>query len=236
MFGDGACVRRHFSAFIYAKVGRMRILIAYFSRTGWTEKLAAALTDELKARGHTVDVEAIKPAVDYSVLREASRDFPRYQSILLSLASSSWRRHHIETYNQVEEDIQSLTHPDASDFDRICIGGPKWAQISYPVARYLHTVRGIRGKKVGSFATFGGPPLKTFELELIEKPMARLLGRLGAEVVANLGVSSAYHELGLMPLFRLLSKLKFGRPIEDFKLGSEYANRGIQSFCDNLLE
>jgi hypothetical protein len=214
----------------------MRILIAYFSRTGSTEKLAAALADELRSRGHTIEFEVIKPAVHYSLLRELSKDFPRYPSILLSLASSSWARHHIESYHQIEEDIQSLKYPDVSEFDRICIGGPKWAQISYPVARYLQTVRGIRGKKVGSFATFGGPPLKTFELELIEKPMARLLGRLGAEVVANLGVSSGYHEAGIMPLFKLESRLKFGRPIGDFKLGSEYASRGIQNFCDKLLE
>jgi hypothetical protein len=213
----------------------MRILIAYFSRTGSTEKLAAALADELKSRGHAVEFEVIKPVVYYSLLREVSRDFPRYPSILFSLASSSWRRHHIATYNQVEEDIQSLKYPDVSEFERICIGGPKWAQISYPVARYLRTVRGIRGKKVGSFATFGGPPLKVFELELIEKPMARLLGRMGAEVVANLGVTSAYHEAGILPLFRLLSRLKFGRPIEDFKPGTEFANRGLQDFCDNLL-
>jgi hypothetical protein len=213
----------------------MRILIAYFSRTGSTEKLAAALADELKSRGHAIEFEVIMPVVYYSLLREVSRDFPRYPSILFSLASSSWRRHHIATYNQVEEDIQALKYPDVSEFERICIGGPKWAQISYPVARYLRTVRGIRGKKVGSFATFGGPPLKTFELELIEKPMARLLGRMGAEVVANLGVSSAYHEAGILPLFRLLSRLKFGRPIEDFKLGTEYANRGLQDFCENLL-
>lgn len=213
----------------------MRILIAYFSRTGSTESLAAALADELKSRGHTIEFEVIKPVVYYSLLREVSRDFPRYPSILFSLASSSWRRHHIATYNQVEEDIESLKYPDVSEFERICIGGPKWAQISYPVARYLRTVRGIRGKKVGSFATFGGPPLKTFELELIEKPMARLLGRMGAEVVANLGVTSAYHEAGILPLFRLLSRLTFGRPIEDFKLGTEYANRGVQDFCDKLL-
>ena len=213
----------------------MRILIAYFSRTGSTESLAAALADELKSRGHTIEFEVIKPVVYYSLLREVSRDFPRYPSILFSLASSSWRRHHIATYNQVEEDIESLKYPDVSEFERICIGGPKWAQISYPVARYLRTVRGIGGKKVGSFATFGGPPLKTFELELIEKPMARLLGRMGAEVVANLGVTSAYHEAGILPLFRLLSRLIFGRPIEDFKLGTEYANRGVQDFCDKLL-
>ena len=195
-----------------------------------------ALADELRSRGHTIEFEVIKPTVRHTLLREISKDFPRYPSILLSLASSSWARHYIETYNQIEEDIQSLKHPDVSEFDRVCIGGPKWAQISYPVARYLQTVRGIRSKKVGSFATFGGPPLKTFELELIEKPMARLLGRLGAEVVANLSVSSAYHEAGFMPLFKLLSRLKFGRPIGDFKLGSDYANRGIKSFCDKVLE
>ncbi len=213
----------------------MRILMAYFSRTGSTEKLASALADELRSRGHAIEFEVIRPAVHYSPLREASRDFLRYPSILFSLASSAWRRHHVATYSQVEEDIQSLKYPDVSEFDRICIGGPKWAQVSYPVARYLQTVRGMRGKKVGSFTTFGGPPLKTFELELIEKPMARILGQLGAELVANLGVSSAYHELGIMPLFRLHSRLTFGRSIEDFKLGSEYASRGIQKFCDDLL-
>ncbi len=214
----------------------MEILLSYFSRTGYTEKLAMAIGYELRSRGHTLEIEVIKPAVYYSWLRELARDFPRYPSIGCGLVSSSWRRHHIETYYQVEEDIQPLKYPDVSGFERICIGGPKWAQISYPVARYLQTVRGIRGKKVGTFATFGGPPLESFELELIEKPMARLLERMGAEVVANLGVSSAYHEASLMPLFRLLSLLRFGRSIEDFTLGSEYAATGIQRFCNDLLE
>jgi hypothetical protein len=213
----------------------MRILIAYFSRTGSTEKLAASLADQLKRRGHAIEVEPIKAAVHYSLVREVFRDFPRYPSILLALANAAWRRHHIATYHQVEEDIEPLKYPDVSGFDRICIGGPKWAQISYPVARYLQTVRGLSGKKVASFATFGGPPLKTFELELIEKPMARALARMGAVVAANLGVTSAFHEAGIMPLFRLVSWLKFGRPIEEFKRGSDYANSCIQSFCDNLL-
>lgn len=214
----------------------MRILLSYFSRTGYSERLALAIGDELISRGHSLEWEVVKPAVYYSWLREAARDFPRYPSIACSLVSSFWRRHHIETYYQVEEDIQALRYPDVSGFDRVCIGGPKWAQVSYPVARYLQTVRGIRGKKVGSFATFGGPPLKSFELELIEKPMARLLGRMGAEVVANLGVSSAYHEASIMPLFRLMSLLRFGRPIEAFVLGSEYAAAGIQRFCNDLLQ
>jgi hypothetical protein len=210
-------------------------LIAYFSRTGSTEKLAGSLADALTSRGHAVHFESIKPAVRYSLIREVSRDFPRWPSIFLSLASASWRRHHIATYSQVEEDIQALKYPNVSEFDRICIGGPKWAQISYPVARYVRTVRGLGGKKVGSFATFGGPPLKAFELELIEKPMAQMLGRTGATVTGNLGVTSAFHEAGIMPLFRLVSRLKFGRPIEDFMLGSEYAAEGVRTFCDSLL-
>ena len=101
----------------------MRILIAYFSRTGSTQKLAAALADELRSRGHAIEFEVIKPAVYCCLIREVSRGFPRYPSILFSLASSSWRRHHIETYNQVEQDLQSLKYPDVSEFDRICIGG-----------------------------------------------------------------------------------------------------------------
>jgi hypothetical protein len=49
-------------------------------------------------------------------------------------------------------------------------------------------------------------------------------------------VSSAYHELGILPLFELVSWLWFRRPIEDFTLGSEYANSGIRKFCNDLLE
>lgn len=209
--------------------------MTYFSRTGSTEKLALALADELKARGHSIEFEVVKPEAQYSWIRLVSFDIIRYPSILLSLVSSWWKQHHLETYNQVEQDIQPLKYPDISGYDRICIGGPKWAQISYPIARYLQTVRGIRGKKIGAFATFGGPPLKTFELELIEKPMARLLGRMGAEVIASQCVTSAYHEASIMPLFRFMSRLSFNRPIEDFMLESEYARTGIQKFCDDLL-
>ena len=214
----------------------MRILVSYFSRTGNTENLAQAIGAELESRGHTLEWEVIKPAIYYSWLHEVARDFPRYLSIIASLTSVFWRRHHMETYCQVEEDIQPLRFPDVSGFDLVCIGGPKWAQISYPVARYLQTVRGIRGKQVGSFFTFGGPPLPIFEVELYEKPIARFLRRMGAEIVASLGLSSAYHEASIMPLFKLVSHLRFYRPIKNFTLGTEYAGSGIQKFCNDLLE
>ena len=88
---------------------------------------------------------------------------------------------------------------------------------------------------MGASSAVGGPPLKVFELELIEKPMARLLGRMGADVVTSLGLSSGFHEASIMPLFRIVSTRKFGRPIEDFMLGSAYADAGIARFCDELL-
>jgi hypothetical protein len=49
-------------------------------------------------------------------------------------------------------------------------------------------------------------------------------------------LSSAYHEASVMPVFRLVSRLRFGRPIKDFTMGSDYANSGIQKFCNDLLE
>jgi hypothetical protein len=213
----------------------MKVLISYFSRTGHTEGLAKAIADELASRGHEPEWEVIRPAVRYSWFRELVLDWPRYPSIGLSLVSASWRRRHLDTYHQIEEEIQALDHPDVSGFDLVCIGGPKWAQLSYPVARYCATVQGIRGKRVGSFFTFGGPPLKTFEIELYEKSMARMLARVGAAHAGNVGISSAYHEAGLLPLFRLASLLVFRRPVTSFTLGSEYAQKGIRKFCDDLI-
>jgi len=212
----------------------MRMLVAYFSHTGNTEKLALAIRVELEKRGHEVEVEKIKTAVTYSWLREAARDFPRYPSIIFSLMCAPWKRHHMRTYNQVEEDIQALQYPDVSEFDRICVGGPKWAQISYPVARYLQIVRGIRGKKVGTFCTFGGPPLPVFEEEFIFEPMRRLIERMGAQVIGRVCVSSAYHAARLMPLFRVLSRIRFRRPVTDFLLESEYGEAGVRNFCSAI--
>ncbi len=212
----------------------MNILMAYFSRTGCTETLAQEISRQLQIRGHSIEYEVIKASMSYSWIREVARDWPRYPSIAASIVSPTWREHHLRTYNQVEEDIQPLTYPNVKNFDCICVGGPKWAQISYPVARYLQIVRGIRNKKVGTFATFGGPPLKTFEVELIEKPLANLINRLGGHVVAHVGISSGYHEASIMPLFRLASRIRFRKPIKEFMMGSEYANTGIAGFCANL--
>ena len=76
--------------------------------------------------------------------------------------------------------------------------------------------------------------MKVFELELVFKPMTILIERMGAEVVANFAISSTYHAAGIMPLFRFLSRLRFSQPVEYFKIGSEYVDKGLRDFCDNI--
>jgi len=216
--------------------GKKKILISYFSRTGYTETLAKSIGNELKSRECSVVFDQIRPNVLYSWLREASRDFPKYPFFGLTLFIPPLRRLYLRHYHQIEEDIQPMQYSNVGEFDRVCIGGPKWATMSYPVARYLQTVRGITGKKTGIFTTFGGPPLNVFEIEMLDYPMTRLIERIGAEVVARSFVSSGYHEPGLMPVFGVISRLRYFKPMEYFTLGSDYANDSIKNFCDDLLK
>ena len=69
---------------------------------------------------------------------------------------------------------------------------------------------------------------------MVFKPMADRVAMLGGHVIANVGIFSAYHEAGYMPLFRLASRSLLGQPIENFTLGSDYAAKDILSFCDDL--
>ncbi len=212
----------------------MKILLAYYSRTGFTQRVMEDVKNSLDERGHTVEVERLEVLQTSSCVGEICKDLHHYPLIFFSSFKASWRERYISTYTQIEEDIAPLRYPDVSAFDRICIGGPKWAQISYPVARYLRTVSGLAGKKIGSVATFGGPPLPFFELAMIEKAMTRLASERGASIIAHLGLSSAYHELGVMPLFKCVSRIVLHQPIEAFMIGSDYANHLTRQFCDRI--
>lgn len=212
----------------------MKILLAYYSRTGFTKKVMDDVKDRLNECGHTVEVERLQVMRETSCVGEIWKDLHHYPLIFLSSFKTSWRERYLATYTQIEEDIAPLRYPDVSAFDCICIGSPKWAQVSYPVARYLRTVRGLAGKKIGSVATFGGPPLPFFELAMIEKAMTRMASERGASIIAHLGLSSAYHELGVMPLFRCASRIVLHKPIEFFMIGSDYANHLTWQFCDKI--
>lgn len=213
----------------------MNILIAYFSKTGYTKDFACAIEQELIARGHTVQFEIITRVKNRSWIHELFVELPLYPSIGLTLISRWWRGRHTKNYHQIEEAIKSLTYPDISRFDMVCIGGPKWAHISYPVARYIKTVKGLLGKKVGAFATFGGPPFNVFELKMISSSMERALKSQGADIISEAYISSNYHQItGLLPIMRFFAFIVLKRPVSDFILGSRYAKDEIDKFCNDI--
>jgi hypothetical protein len=214
----------------------MKILLAYYSRTGHTEALARRLEEGLEARGHSVVVERIEVVKPTSRWNLLVRQVYQYPLVLLSLLSATFRRWWLTHYPQPEDDVRPLAHADASGFDHVCIGGPKWCYISYPVARYLQRVAGLENKRVSAFATFGGPPLEVFELELLFEPMRARLRERGATLRATLGLSSSYHELSVLGIFKLVTRLKFGRPLEFFTIDGAYGKEKIAEFCDAIGE
>jgi hypothetical protein len=212
----------------------MKILVSCYSRTGHTEGLARRIAGELKTRGHTVVVDRIEVVRPKSRWNLLIRQVYQYPLVALSVLSSWFRGWWLKHYLQPEDDVQPLSHPDVSDFDHVCIGGPKWCYISYPVARYLKQVKGLRNKKVSAFATFGGPPLEVFELELLFEPLRARIQERGGTLVATLGLSSNYHELSVLGIFKLITRIRFRRPLEFFTVDSDYGKEKVREFCDTI--
>ncbi len=133
----------------------MKILMVYFSRTGYTERLIYEVKKNLETKGNTVYIERLRSLNEKSCVGEIWKDLHHYPLIFFSLFSKWWRQRYISNYTQVEDDIAPLQYSDVSEFDMVCIGGPKWAHVAYPVARYLRLVKGLEGKHIGSLYTFG---------------------------------------------------------------------------------
>jgi hypothetical protein len=216
----------------------MKILLAYYSRSGHTEKLALQLRKELEKQGHDVAVENIASLLAPSKWLLV----PPLWSALLVLPLVLWvpelRRWWFKRYPQREFEIGPLRHPDVSAFDLVCVGCPKWLYIAYPLARYLRVVDGLAGKRVGAFATFCGPPLEVFELEMLFAPIAHRLAARGARLGATLAVSSHFHEFfffrEMEALFRLISRLRFRRALRSFTLDSPWGREEVKRFCQSL--
>jgi len=214
----------------------MKILIASYSRTGFTEKLAERISQELISRGHIVKRDRIETVSRKNCWNLLFRQIYQYPLVGLSLISSSFYHLWVKIYHQPEEDIQPHNYPDVSEFDHVCIGSPKWAYTSYPIARYLKQITGLEHKPVSAFATFGGPPLQMFELKLIFTPMNLQIEKSGGKVVSTLGVSSNYHELPLIWIFRLVSWIIFRRSLKSFTVDSDYGKQKLKAFCDKIAQ
>jgi len=214
----------------------MKILIAHFSRTGHTAELARALGERFAARGHEVAFEEIRALERPNKWRLVPPLWPAIPLLPLILWVPPFRRWWLARYPQPEHDIAPLAHPDVSGFDAVCIGGPKWLYIAYPVARWLRQVKGLAGKPVGAFATFCGPPLPVFELEMLFSPIAHRVQAQGGRLASTLAVSSHFHEFfffnEMEHVFRLASRAAFGKSLKSFMLGGVWADGEIGRFCD----
>jgi hypothetical protein len=227
-------VIRLLSPLIYRGGMIMKILLAHFSRSGHTGEMAGLIAEELRARGHAVDMDEIRVTKRHSRLYMIMTLTPLAPTVLLSLILRPFRKWHYQWYKQIEFEIQQPAYPDVSAYDRICIGGPKWAYISYPIARYIKQVRGLKGKKVGKFASLCGPPLKIFELELLFNPMAIKLREVGAKLVSTLVLSSNFHELFIHVVFKFISRIRYGCPLSAWGYNTPYGKASIKLFCDKL--
>ncbi len=216
----------------------MKILVPYYSRSGHTERLALKLADELGARGHEVVLEKIQAVRECNKWLLVSPLLPLLPWLPLYLAHAGFRQRWLNRYSQHEQDIKPLTHSDVSGFDLILLGGPKWLYIAFPVARYLNTVSGLSGKKIGAFATFCGPPLRVFELEMLFHPLRDRIDAKGAELLDTLAISSNHHPFfwfgEMEAIFRWISKLAFKRPLSEFTLESEWGKSELRRFCDSV--
>jgi hypothetical protein len=150
----------------------MKILIAYYSRTGSTEKLAQVLKKEFKARGHLVDIEKIKPVKEHGF----------------------WHWWHLRIIRG-ECDIQPPKIQNVSKYDAICVGSPNWTRLSLPMARYLREVKGAKYKNIGFFATTVLPPVFEwfiFSAYLLDLTFSRIVEKKGGRIIESLMLSSMF--------------------------------------------
>ncbi|TSA51917.1 MAG: hypothetical protein D4R45_07800, partial [Planctomycetaceae bacterium] len=150
----------------------MRVLIAYYSRTDSTEKVALAIEKNFRERGFEVDVEKIRPKKEHSCF--------------------AWW--HIRMVKK-ECEILPPKIKDVSKYDVICIGSPNWTRLSLPVARYLSEIKGLKYKNVGLFATTALMPQVEWYIVsayLLELTFTSIVSQRGGRPINSLLLSSLF--------------------------------------------
>lgn len=130
----------------------MKFLVAYYSRTNITRKLAQSIAEKTDA-----DIEEIKPKVNYDG----------------KLGFARGGKHAMQ---EKIIDIETLNH-DPSEYDVVYIGTPVWAsKAATPIISYLKLNEG-KFANVKFFATAGGSGFEsTFEQmeKFSKKPLKTL--------------------------------------------------------------
>jgi hypothetical protein len=198
------------------------------------------LAEEMRSCGHEVTNEAIRAECEWNKWLLPVPLLPLLPALPLYLASSRFRRIWQRHYFQPRQAIRPLVNDDVSGFDLVLLGTPKWLYLSYPVARWLDAVGGLEGRQVACFATFCGPPLKVFEIDMLFTPLEAALRSRGAFPAGRLAISSDHHEYfffnEMRGLFRWLSHRVFGRRLADFTLDGVVGRREAARFCRQCCE
>ncbi len=179
----------------------MRVLIAYYSRTDSTKKVALAIEKNFRERGFEVDVEKIRPKKEHSFF--------------------AWW--HIRMVKK-ECEILPPKIKDVSKYDVVCIGSPNWTRLSLPVARYLSEIKGLKYKNVGLFATTALMPQVEWYIisaYLLELTFTSIVSQRGGRPINSLLLSSIFKhwncqsEYGKRKIKEFCDKLE--TPIRSFK-------------------
>ncbi len=150
----------------------MKILIAFYSRTGGTEKVAEVFKKELERRGHSIDVERVKPVQEHGF----------------------WGWFFLRIFKK-ECKIQPPAVKDASKYDAVCVGSPNWTRLSLPVARYLREVTGLKEKRVVFFsATAFLPSIEWyfFSAYFLDLTFSRIIKQKGGRIIGSILLSSKF--------------------------------------------
>jgi len=131
-----------------------RLLVAYFSYTGNTRRIAQALSIRLRRSCEVEEVEIIPT---------------RKRSYLHWLA-----------YSFVPDSEVEIENPemDLSPYDMVLLGFPKWTFSCPPLNRFVRKLRNVTGPKFCLFMTSGG-----FDEHRFLRALARKLRKMGCNVV-----------------------------------------------------
>ncbi len=137
----------------------LNILIAYFSYTGSTKRIAEALSERLRAP-YNVETVEISPTRKRSYLHWLAYSF---------IPNS-------------EVDIENA-EVDLSRYDAVLLGFPKWTLSCPPLNRFIRTLTNVRKPKFYLFMTCGG-----FDEHRYLDSLTHKLAKMGYNVTGTLTV------------------------------------------------
>ncbi len=136
----------------------MKVLIAYYSRSGVTRSVSEMLAAELRAKGAEATVEEIIDTKDRSGI-------------------TGWLGGGKDATLKKETTIAPVK-ADVASFDLVAIGTPVWAWTAAPAARTFAKQHGASCRKVAFFCTMGGSgdkgAFKAFADLCAKEPVATL--------------------------------------------------------------